>query len=351
MAFHEIANVELKGIAACVPAQSYKISEMGLFSENEAIRFSESTGVYNLRISSSETTTSDLVYHAAEQLIVDLKWNKEEVDLLIFVTQTPDYVLPATSCILQSRLGLKQDTFVLDISLGCSGWIYGLLTISNLISTGSFKKGLLLVGDTISKTCSSKDKSTFPLFGDGGTATAIEYNVNCESLKFQFGVDGSGSNAIIIPDGGFRSPFSKNSFISKKIDEGIIRAPKDLILEGMDVFSFGITKASQSISSLIEKFKIDRDSVDYYLFHQANLFMNEKIRKKLKIPEEKVPYSLRQFGNTSSATIPLTLTTQIGDELKGSTKEIIACGFGVGLTWGSVWLKTNNLVCSSLIEI
>lgn len=351
MAFQEISNVEVKGIAACVPARSYKVNELGLFSEDEALRFSESTGVYNLRISSSDTTTSDLVYEAAEKLICDLKWVKEDIDILIFVTQTPDYILPATSCILQSRLGLSENTFVLDVSLGCSGWIYGLLTISKFISSGSFKKGLLLVGDTISKTCSPKDKSTYPLFGDAGTATAVEYNTNCEKLKFQFGVDGNGSNAIVIPDGGFRNPSSANSLIEKKIGEGIIRTPKDLILEGMDVFSFGITKAPKSVNSLIENFNIDRDAVDYYLFHQANLFMNEKIRKKLKIPEEKVPYSLNQFGNTSSATIPLTMITQISNELACSQKEIIACSFGVGLSWASVWFEANNIVCSSLIEI
>jgi len=351
MAFQEISNVELKGIAACVPSQSYKVNELGLFSEEEALRFSESTGVYNLRISKQETTTSDLVYEAAEQLIKDLKWKKEDIDILIFVTQTPDYILPATSCILQSRLGLGEDTFVMDVSLGCSGWIYGLMTISNFISSGSFKKGLLLVGDTISKTCSQNDKSTYPLFGDAGTATAVEYNPICETLKFQIGVDGNRSNAIVIPDGGFRNPFSSNSFKSKTFNEGIIRSPKDLILEGMDVFSFGITMAPKSVNSLLEKYNIDRESVDYYLFHQANLFMNEKIRKKLKISEDKVPYSLNQFGNTSSATIPLTMITQKSNELRNALKSVIACGFGVGLSWGSVWFKSSNLVCSELIEI
>lgn len=351
MAFQKIRNVAIKGIAACVPKNAVNISDLPLFKADEAQRFSESTGVYSIRISDPETTSSDLVFHAAEQLLLDLKWERDEIDILIFVSQTPDFILSATSCILQNKLGLKEDTLVLDISLGCSGWIYGLMTISNFLSTGNYKKGLLLVGDTISKTCSPEDKSTFPLFGDAGAATAIEFQEDCEGLKFHFGVDGSGSNAIIIPDGGYRNPFSSDSFVKKNIDEGITRTPLNLVLEGMDVFSFGISKAPASVNALIQEFNIDREKVDFYLFHQANLFMNEKIRKKLKIPQEKVPYSLKNFGNTSLATIPLTMVTELKNSLSSSANEIIACGFGVGLSWGSVWFQTNNLTCSTLIEI
>jgi 3-oxoacyl-[acyl-carrier-protein] synthase-3 len=351
MAYTSINNTAIKGISACVPAEQREIKKLGMFSEEEANRFSQSTGVYNLRISPPETTTADLVSTAAEQLLKNLNWGKEEIDILIFVTQTPDYVLPATSCVLQNKLGLSENTFVLDISLGCSGWVYGLLTISNLISSGGFKKGLLLVGDTISKICSPDDKSTYPLFGDAGTATALEFEPGCESLKFHWGVDGSSANAIIVPDGGFRNPFSEKSLIKQTIDEGISRAPKDLILEGMDVFSFGITKAPQSVNKLIENYQLNREQIDYYLFHQANFFMNEKIRKKLKIPAEKVPYSLKNYGNTSSATIPLTMVTELGNELRSDQKQIIACGFGVGLSWGSVCFQTNKITCSPLIEI
>lgn len=351
MAFLEVSNTTIKGIAACVPSESIAVKDLGLFTEDESNRFSTSTGIYNLRIAGLDTTTSDLAYHAAKQLMSDLNWEAEDIDVLVFVSQTPDYILPSTSSILQNRLGLSEDTLVFDISLGCSGWIYGLITITNLISGGSLKKGLLLVGDTISKTCSSNDKSTYPLFGDAGTATAVEFQPNAEPIKFHWGVDGSGSKAIIIPDGGFRNQFTHNSFIKDKFDEGVIRAKKDLTLEGMDVFSFGISKAPETVNKLIDNFNIDKDGIDHFLFHQANKFMNEKIRKKLKIPEEKVPYSLKNFGNTSSATIPLTIVTELKNELTNSTKNIIACGFGVGLSWGSVFFKTENIFISSLIEI
>jgi len=351
MAFLEIRNLAIRGIGACVPKIERSVRDLGLFNDEEAERFSGSTGVFKLRIADNDTTTADLVFHSAAQLIEDLGWQKEEIDVLVFVSQTPDYILPATSCILQDRLGLREDTLVFDISLGCSGWVYGLLTISNLISNGTFKKGLLLVGDTISKICSKEDKSTFPLFGDAGTATALEFHEGMDTLKFHWGVDGSGSKAIIIPDGGFRNPFSQESFKSNEFDQGIIRAPKDLVLEGMDVFSFGISKAPESVNKLTDFFKIDRENVDYFIFHQANKFMNEKIRKKLKIPEEKVPYSLQDFGNTSSATIPLTMVTQLNKKLVDADKTILACGFGVGLSWGTVVFNAKNIHLSSLIEI
>jgi 3-oxoacyl-[acyl-carrier-protein] synthase III len=201
------------------------------------------------------------------------------------------------------------------------------------------------------ETCSKEDKSTYPLFGDAGTATALEYSPECVTFKFQYGVDGSGSKAIIIPDGAFRNPFSSGSLNKETFEEGVTRAPQNLILEGMDVFSFGINKAPASVNALIEHFDIDKEKIDFFLFHQANYFMNEKIRKKLNIPAEKVPYSLNKYGNTSSATIPLTMVTELSEVLKKSSIEILACGFGVGLSWGSVFLKINQITCSSLIEI
>ena len=213
------------------------------------------------------------------------------------------------------------------------------------------KKGLLLAGDTILKFCSETDKSTYPLFGDAGTATALEFSDKKEHrIDFTFNSDGEGSDVIIIKDGGFRNPVSEKSFIKENISEGIERSKLDLILEGMDVFSFGISKAPQSVNNLLNHFSIDAEKVDHFIFHQANKFMNEKIRKKLKLPEEKVPYSLRDFGNTSCATIPLTMVTELHDSLIKQKLSHVACGFGVGLSWGSCYFHTDQIVCPDLIE-
>lgn len=352
MAYLTIKNVVIRGFSACVPKTIEENINSPIFkTTEEATKFISSTGVERRRIASNDTTTSDLCIKAAERLIENLHWNKSEIDCIIFVTQTPDYILPATSCIIQNKLQLSKECYALDISLGCSGWVYGLSVIANLLSTGMMKKGLLLVGDTALKSTSPMDKSAWPLFGDAGTATAIEFEDDQKEINFHFACDGSGFDAIIIPEGGFRKMFSKNSLQYEQFEEGISRNKLQTILNGMDVFSFGISKAPESINKMIDKFQIDLEKVDLFTFHQANLFMNEKICKKLKLPSEKVLYSLKDFGNTSSATIPLTLITQAKKELETKHLKHIACGFGVGLSWGSVYFETDKIVVPELLEI
>lgn len=313
--------------------------------------FVESTGIKARRRSTEDVTASDLCYFAAQKLIEQLNWNKSEIDALVFVSQTTDYILPATSCILQQRLGLSKECYTLDISLGCSGWVYALSVISSLLQNGTIKKGLLLAGDTITKLCSPNDKSTYPLFGDAGSATALEFDENSSGLKFLFNTDGDGYETIIIREGGYRKPVSSDSLKELAKDENISRRGIDLELDGMDVFSFGITKAPKSVKQLCEHFDIDKDSVDIFTFHQANLMMNEMIRKKLKLPEDKVPYCMDEFGNTSCASIPLALVTRERNRLQNESLKQIACGFGVGLSWGSVYFETDKIVVPQLIEI
>lgn len=352
MALLEVNNVVIKGVAACVPKNvGNNCGSVVFATDEEAGKFIASTGIKQRRVVDEKTTTSDLCLIAAERLISELSWIKSEIDCLIFVTQPPDYILPATSCVLQSRLGLSEECYSIDISLGCSGWVYGMSVAANLISSGCFKKGLLLVGDTISKINSNQDKSTWPLFGDAGTATALEYDVRAEKMNYHFATDGSGCDTIIIPDGGYRNPVSVDSFAMKTVDTGIVRSDLDINLNGMDVFSFGISKAPQSVNKLLEHIGLDREKVDCFLFHQANKFMNEKIRKKLRLTEDQVPYSLEEFGNTSSATIPLTMVTQIREQLRTKHLSLVGCGFGVGLSWGSVSCATDTICVPELIEI
>jgi 3-oxoacyl-[acyl-carrier-protein] synthase-3 len=350
MAFLDFPNLSLKGLSVCVPKATLENKNLPIFTTEEAGKFIASTGVERRRVAGNDICTSDLCYHAGEKLLNDLGWSKVDVDCLVFVSQTPDYYLPTTSCLLQSRLGLKNEVLSIDISSGCSGWIYGLNVISALLSSGNLKRGLLLVGDTILKTCSRDDKSSFPLFGDAGTATAIEFRKGDKGFKFHLACDGSSYETIIIPDGGFRNPFSMESFVTKEFEPGIRRNKIQLAMDGMNVFSFGMKRATESVNLLMSHFNISPDQIDYFIFHQANKFLNEKIRKKLNLSEEKVPYSLKDFGNTSSASIPLTLLLKSKD-LEHSRKKIIACGFGVGLSWGSVSFDTNNIVCPDLIEI
>jgi 3-oxoacyl-[acyl-carrier-protein] synthase-3 len=353
MATLHVKNVTIKGISACVPSHIEDNKKSHLFASDEEVsKFVDTTGIeYRHTVNGRNICTSDLCFEAATKLLAELDWQAAEIECLIFVSQTPDYILPATACILQNRLGLPIDCYAMDISLGCSGWVYGLSAIASLMSSGTIKKGLLLVGDTTTITKSRKDKSTYPLFGDAGTATAVEYTEGTEGIKFHMGTDGKGYEAIMIPDGGFRNFVTPESFIESEVEPGIFRNRLQSILDGPSVFTFGITKAPRSVNALLEKFNLSKEEIDYFVFHQANLIMNEKIRTKLKIEPEKAPYSLNEYGNTSSASIPLTMVSRLNSELTGSNKKILACAFGVGLSWASAVFETENLICPPVIEI
>lgn len=349
MAFLDIQNVEIKGISACIPQLNDYISD--IYKWGGAEGFADSTGIRSRRRAEAGITSSDLCQAAAEKLILKLGWDKSDIEALVFVSQTPDYILPATSCVLQQKLGLAKECMTLDISLGCSGWVYALSVIASLMQNGTIKKGILLAGDTITKFCSPEDKSTYPLFGDAGTATAIEYSPDSTGMKFIFNTDGSGYETIIIREGAYRNPLTAASLEMKQFDEGKCRKGIDLELDGMNVFSFGITKAPKSVKQLCEHFSIDKEQVDLFTFHQANLMMNEMIRKKLKLPEDKVPYCMDEFGNTSCASIPLALVSREREMLQTEKLRHIACGFGVGLSWGSVYFETDHIKVPELIEI
>jgi 3-oxoacyl-[acyl-carrier-protein] synthase III len=351
VAFLSLPNISLKGISAAVPLRMESNLNFDLISLEERDNLISTTGILERRMADESTCTSDLCYAAAIKLIEELGWEKESIDVLVFVSQTADYIYPATAPILQSRLGLSNSCMAFDISMGCSGYIYGLNVLGSLISHGSIKRGILLVGDTISKTCSKEDKSTYPLFGDAGTATAIEYDSGNVGIRFNLSSDGMDFKAIRIEDGGFRNQASKDSFKVEEYAIGVKRNRLQMDLDGMNVFSFGINKAPQSVMELIGKYDLDINTIDYFVFHQANLFMNELIRQKLKLIKEKVPYSLNKFGNTSSATIPLTLAATLRDKLLKEKLSLILCGFGVGLSWGSAHLFLDRIKCPDIIEI
>ena len=348
MAYLEFRNVRIAGIAAGVPSNissNLHPSEDDNFSADYSPEdFVETTGVKERR-TSYKLTTSDLAYEAAERLLSDLQWEKSEIEALVFVSQTADYILPATACILQHRLGLSRECYAADVSLGCSGWVYGLSSVAALMVNGNIKKALLLCGDAKKRFQGIRD----PLFGSAGTATAFEYCPGEEGFKCHFGTDGSGYDAIIALDGGSRNQFSMHSFDTEEIDG----KPMNRLMarmKGMDVFSFGITTAPKSIKKLSEHFGFDYMDYDYFVFHQANMKMNNQIVKKLKLDPEKVPSCMYHFGNTSSASIPLTIVTQLKGKVENGAR-LICCGFGVGLSWGTVAFKTDKLIVSDLVEV
>lgn len=347
MAYFSVDNVQLVGVVSAVPRRVVSNLENDLFStEAEALKFISVTGIAEKRHVDISTCTSDLCIQAANDLIEKLNWSKHDIDIVIMVTQTPDFPVPNTSIIVQDKLGLPKSTICFDVPLGCSGYVYGLSIISNFLQNGQLKKGLLLVGDTLSKQCSTLDKATYPLFGDAGTATALEY---CEGKKMDFKLwsDGSGFEDIIVPEGGYRKPLTEESLVLKEDKDGNKRSGINTFMNGSNVFSFGIGTVTQEINKFIDHFQIDREEISYFYFHQANLFMNEMIRKKLKLTPLQVPYSLNKYGNTSSATIPVTMTKQ---ETDLENTEVVMCGFGVGLSIGIVRMKFHHGIINDLIE-
>jgi 3-oxoacyl-[acyl-carrier-protein] synthase-3 len=352
MASFSIKNVQLRGISVCVPKTIVSNSENTIFNLEEVAKFSKSTGVYEFRVAGKEVTTADLGFEAADRLLDEMAVDRSEIDILVFVSQTPDYAnVPNTAPILQDRLKVSNQCIAFDIPLGCSGFVYGLSVVSSFLQNEGFRKGVLIYGDTPSKTSNKKDKSTSLLFGDAAGAILLERDKNSNLMHFNLGSDGSGYKAIIIPDGGFRNPFNANSLIEKEIEKDIVRTNCDVALDGMDVFSFGISQAPKTVKQLYEFANISNEDVDFAVFHQANLMMNEMIRKKLKLDSEKIPYSIEKFGNTSSASIPVTLVTQLKSQLEKGRNRLLLCGFGVGLSWGTCYLETENLKVLDLIEL
>lgn len=346
MAFFKFIGSRVVGIAACVPEHVEPTISTSTAYDREA--YMAATGILEKRWS-NDFTASDLCQKAVEKLMEELNWERNSIDVLIFVSQTPDYILPATSCVLHGKLGLKKDCMCQDVSLGCSGWVYGMTNAMSFLQSGSsLKRAILLTGDARKIAYEEPDQ----LFGYAGTATAIEYNPDStEEIFVELGTDGTGYDAIIRPEGGTRNPINENTFKLVECEDGRKRHGLQTRMKGMDVFAFGITTAPKSIKKLAKEGNFDYLDYDYFVFHQANRKMNETIRTKLKLPIEKVPYSMELFGNTSSASIPLTIVTQLQSKLQGQSAKIIGCGFGVGLSWGSIAFNLNNVVIPDLVEV
>ena len=277
MALLQVKGVRIVGVAAAVPKQVVSKVDTVKSADYDASEFVEKTGIKEVRVS-DEFTASDLCLAAAERLISDLGWEKNTIEGLFFVSQHPDYILPATSCILQDKLGLSRECYAMDVSLGCSGWVYGLNAATAVLSGHGMKRALLMCGDAKKRAKCDFD----PLFGFAGTVTAIEYTGNdADSMRFHLGTDGSGYDAIIIPDGGARNPATAKSFEMEEV-EGKMMHRMQTRMKGMDVFSFAISTAPKSIKKLMAEEGKEAADYDYFIFHQANTMINEMIRKKIK---------------------------------------------------------------------
>ena len=349
MAFLKIENVRIAGIAACVPPKLVENKDSKLFDDPaELERYIKTIGVERRYVAEDGICSSDLCKAAAERLIEDMGIDKSEIGCLVMVTQTPDYIFPATACILQDRLGLSTECMSFDITMSCPGWIYGLSVMSSILSAGKIKKGLLLVGETSTKAKSPYDRVNL-LAGDAGTATILEYKEGASPLLFSMHTDGSNYRSLIIPDGGYRNLVSPQSFEYFECKDGTLRNRLNANMEGEDILSFAMHAAPKCIKGLLEHFEIPKEEVDYFLIHQANQMINKLIQKRLKVDDAYCPYNIADFGNTSSTTIPLMIVNKLKNQFGG--KKIVACGFGTGLAWGALYLDiTTDIKVSELVH-
>jgi len=297
-------------------------------------------GIRNRRVAPPGVCGSDLAFNAAIRLFEKHQIDPQSIDLLIMCTQSPDYWMPTTACVLHDRLKLKTQCAAFDINLGCSQYVYGLSVAHSMLASGVAKRALLLTGDTMSHTVHPRDRAVAPLMGDAGSATLIGECASGEGfLGFELGTDGSGHKHLMIPAGGTRRPLSPETAVESIDAEGNVRTQQNMYMNGVAIFHFAISTVPRTIQALLQKLSLGMEDIDLFLFHQANKYMIEYLLKKLKIPADRTHLYLEEVGNTSGSTIPLLLADarRAGKVRPGA--NVLAIGFGVGLSWAATVIR------------
>jgi len=306
------------------------------FSDWSPDKIEKKVGIRERHIVKEDETALDLALEAAEKVLKN--YDKDKIDFLLFCTQSPEYYLPSGACILQDRLGLKTDIGAFDYNLGCSGFVYGLALAKSLINSKIATNILLITSETYTKYIHPKDKSNKTIFGDAAAATIIERSEHGKIGEFIFGTDGGGYNNLIVPNGGLRNRYNINA---KEIDDGSgsIRTDNNLYMNGPEIFNFTIKAVPKVVSETLKKNNTTLNEVNYVIFHQANKYMNEYLRKKIGIPKEKYYLNLLYTGNTVSATIPIAIKDSLDNKLIKKDDKVLLIGFGVGYSWGGTIIK------------
>lgn len=345
----EFNNISISKIGTAVPKNSLDLMSLtNLGSEQELKTIIKTTGISSVRVAEVNVTSSDLCIEAANNILGNSE--NEEIDALIFVSQTRDYHLPQTSFIIQSRMNLRKDIFCLDIPLGCSGYINGLFQASLLLQIPNIKKVLLLAGDTSTKMINYKDRATRMVFGDGGSATVLEKGN--DTISFNIQSDGSGADSLIIKSGAFRNPSDEKSKIPLLMEEGNYRSDEDIYMGGMDIFNFALREVPTIVAAHLKDLNKTKDDIDLFVLHQANKFMVNYLRKRMKISKEKVPVEVDNYGNTGPCSIPLVLSSKGNNYKKeNKLKSVMMCGFGVGLSWGTAMTNLETTMFYKPLEI
>ena len=339
-----IANLSMRGLVCAVPQEVVTNASLhAAFGTDGVADVTRMIGVETRRRAAPGQTTSDLCQAAAETLLTGLGWEPDSIDALIFISQTPDYSLPATACALHGRLKLPSSCAAFDVNLGCSGYAYGLWLAAKMLDGLAIRRVLLLVGDTISKTVDPLDRATALLFGDAGSATALEFDPQAAPAYFLLGTDGLGERHLMVPASAHRPYLGDDTRLAG-------RDPGSLFMDGGEIFNFTLTHIPPLVHDLLALAAKPREMIDAFLFHQANTFMLKHIIKKSKIPPEKAPLNMARFGNTSSASIPLLVCDQL-PQLASTPMTVAMFGFGVGYSWAAALMELPPLAVNQLIEV
>jgi len=326
-----------------LPAETVSSERLAAeFPEWSVSKIDEKTGIGERHIAADGECASDLAVEAARKLFATGACQPADIDYILFCTQSPDYFLPTTACTIQDRLGIPQSAGAIDYNLGCSGFVGGLGLAKGLIETGQASKILLLTAETYSKFLNRRDKSVRTIFGDAGAATlvaALESAAGPYIGPLVYGTDGSGAGNLIVRTGGMREPRTVESAVEREEESGNFRSRDNLFMNGAEIFSFTLRVIPQSVKDLLERAGIGMDAVDLFVFHQANQYMLEHLRKRLKIPEDKFLISMRSCGNTVSCTIPIALRNARQNGKIKSGDLVMLVGFGVGYSWASALIR------------
>ena len=333
MAFFKFHNIKISGIAAAVPENILKTESFKpIFGEEEVDKFVNMVGVKETHRTSEHQTASDLGYAAARLLLEKKEVDPSEIGAVVFSSHSPDYRRPSTAFILQHRLGVGRDAVVFDISLGCSSLVYGMQTICSMMNSSDINKALLFVGDTAGKSVYPEDRSSCMLFGEAGAVMLLEKTEEESNIEFLLRSDGSGYKYMIIPGGGYRNLHASEDVV--QCHDGNPRTLMNSFIQGTSVFTFTIFDVPRVLKDFWARTGTTVDDYDVFAFHQANLYILRQIAKKTQIPMERLPISLDRYGNTSGASAIVTLCDKYGENTECRTLRTLACGFGIGLSWG-----------------
>lgn len=351
MAKSVFSGIRVAGVAGAVPANYVdNVNDHVFCPEDDRRKIVALTKVAKYRKAPAGMCASDLCQGAAEALFAGLDRSPEDIDAIVFATMTPDYRVPSTACVMQDRLKCRTTIAAFDINMGCSGYVVGLYTACSLVQGGGLQRVLLLSGDTQTKLCHPEDKNVVFLLGDGGTATLIERDPKADDIVIELMTDGSRFKNLYVPAGGFRCPSNNATRQVVEQADGGVRSAENLYMNGMEIFKFSATDVVKSIGDFMDAQQLSADNVDSLFLHQANGFMNEKIARKLKFPDVKVPTTIPFFGNTGSASIPLTIAHHFSTTTPTKARCVLS-GFGVGLSWGVVSATLDNIYSPPIVEL